>query len=371
MLALIRRRGQYRDGGDLGAVADLNRQIRRAAKQDKRAWLDTQLVSGDWRLIINLKKPFRGATVCLYPQHNAQTTSTSDNTTVFATHLAEVQWADAGPAQGLRHNAVIDAEPTISTTTISMAEVIVAIKQSKSGKRGGKDQIPDELFKSLQHEGLEALLQLFQACWDQSNSPVQWKTAQVVGIFKKGNPTMPSNYRPISLCCYNLYARIITNRLTEGLDSHIRELQFGFRKGRSTAEAIFLVRRLQDLVDAKRHQVLYLTFLVWYKAFDKIRPDALRLALARLKLPGKMQDVVAELVQNPLFEVLMGEDVSETYQQNSGIRQGCALSPLLFILLQTVLFSDVQERFLALNPLATTPTIPFFDIEFADDTVLI
>ena len=68
-LDLIRRRGQYRDGGDLEAVADLNRQIRRAAKQNKRAWLDTQLASGDWRPIINLKKPFRGATVHLYPEH--------------------------------------------------------------------------------------------------------------------------------------------------------------------------------------------------------------------------------------------------------------------------------------------------------------
>ena len=69
---------------------------------------------------------------------------------------------------------------------------------------------------------------------------------------------MPSNYRPISLLqsCYKFYARIITNRLDEGIDGHIRELQFGFTKRRSTAEAIFLVRRLQGLVDAKRHPVL-------------------------------------------------------------------------------------------------------------------
>ena len=70
----------------------------------------------------------------------------------------------------------------------------------------------------------------------------------------------------------------MANRLAEGLEEHIRELQFGFRKGRSTAEAIFLVRRLQDLVDAKRHQVPYLLFIDWSKAFDKIRPDALRTA---------------------------------------------------------------------------------------------
>ena len=181
-----------------------------------------------------------------------------------------------------------------------MAEVIVAIKQSKSGKRGGKDQIPNELFKNLQGEGLEALLQLFQACWDQSNSPAPWKTAQVVGIFKKGNPTMPSNYRPISLLqsCYKLYARIITNRLTEGFglrQSHSR-VAVWIQEREEHGRSYILVRRLQDLVDAKRHQVLYLMFLDWSKAFDNIRPDALRLALARLKVPGKMQDVVAELV---------------------------------------------------------------------------
>ena len=81
--------------------------------------------------------------------------------------------------------------------------------------------------------------------------------------FQEGSATDPANYRPLSLLqtCYKLYARIIANRLTAGLDDRIRELQFGFRKGRSTSEAIYLVRRLQDLVDAKKCQVLM--FLDW------------------------------------------------------------------------------------------------------------
>ena len=67
----------------------------------------------------------------------------------------------------------------------------------------------------------------------------------------------------------------------------------------------------------------------------------------------------------------MGEHVSACKQQNSGIRQGCTLSPLLFILLQTVLFHDVQQQYPRKHPLANTPRLPFFDVEFADDTVLI
>ena len=103
----------------------------------------------------------------------------------------------------------------------------------------------------------------------------------MVGIFKKGSAINPAIYRPISLLqtCYKLYARIIANRLSSGLDDRVRKLQFGFRKGRSTSEAIYVDRRLQDLVDAKKIQVLYLIFLDWNKAFDKIRPPALHLAL--------------------------------------------------------------------------------------------
>ena len=47
------------------------------------------------------------------------------------------------------------------------------------------------------------------------------------------------------------------------------------------------------------------------------------------------------------------------------------MSPLLFILLQTVLFYDVEAAYLGRHPLSVTPQIPFFDVEYADDTRLI
>ena len=66
---------------------------------------------------------------------------------------------------------------------------------------------------------------------------------------------------------------IIADKFSEGLDEDIRELHFGFCRGRSTSQAVYLVCHLRDLVDAKRHQVLYLMFLDWSKSFDRIRPS--------------------------------------------------------------------------------------------------
>ena len=84
-----------------------------------------------------------------------------------------------------------------------------------------------------------------------------------------------------------------------------------------------------------------------------------------------MCSAIRDLTASPVFEVVVNGEISLQKKQASGIRQGCTLSPLLFIALQTVMFHDIEREFLGKYPLAITPTVPFFDVEFADDTALI
>ena len=132
---------------------------------------------------------------------------------------------------GLSAAPALHTPLTISETTISLDEMKLAKNQMKAGKRGGRDQIPSEFFKVLQGKGLDALLAFVRQRFDTQSSPTQWKIAQVVAIFKRVPQTIFQNFRPISLLqtCYTLYARITANRPSEGLDEHIRELQFGLR----------------------------------------------------------------------------------------------------------------------------------------------
>ena len=376
-LDLIAARGEARKAGDLEAVEKYNKSIKKSARQDKKAWLNSQLEDAHWDPIKRLKSPFQSRLLRLEPPStHSNLTAMDSNAEIFATHLEQVQWAPPANegVDDIDTDDVLEHTPLVEEGPLTMNELVDAIKHLKTGKAAGKDGIPNEFWKHLSGPGLEALLDLFQCCWTQGNSPDSWRQAQVVGIFKKGSSSDPANYRPISLLqtCYKLiYARILAARLSAGLDPFLRENQYGFRHGRSTNEAIFLIRRLQDLVDARRNQSLFLLFLDWSKAFDTIKPAALHLALQRLKITPRMCSAIRDLTASPVFEVVVNGEISLQKKQASGIRQGCTLSPLLFIALQTVMFHDIEREFLGKYPLAITPTVPFFDVEFADDTVLI
>ena len=75
----------------------------------------------------------------------------------------------------------------------------------------------------------------------------------MVSLYKKGNPDLQENYRPISLLntYYKILAACLQNRLAEALDSKLMKTQYGFRGNRSTIDAIFITRRLQEYAERR------------------------------------------------------------------------------------------------------------------------
>ena len=123
-----------------------------------------------------------------------------------------------------------------------------------------------------------------------------------------------------------------------------RDTQYGFRPKRSTAEPLFCVRRLAEFAE-QGTDPLYLIFLDSEKAFDKIDHEKMCQALWRLRIPPAILENINSLYANSLFQVIQGENASEWQKQRTGIRQGCPLSPYLFILTMHVMFHDVKHRF--------------------------
>ena len=144
-----------------------------------------------------------------------------------------------------------------------------------------------ELFKWLDSRNIEHVTEILNNIFNDTENPFPetLKQANIIPIFKKGDSSQCSNFRPISLLnsIYKIFASILQSRISQTLDPYLHKLQFGFRKERSTAQALHIIRR--DMATAASTQTnAYLLLLDWEKAFDKVHHHALFLSMERVNI---------------------------------------------------------------------------------------
>ena len=157
-------------------------------------------------------------------------------------------------------------------SNITLEEVRTQLKRMKTGKACGPDQIPIEVWTLLGDEGLEYLLQTMNAVIDEG-MPLSWMKSEISPLFKgKGSVLECENYRGIKLMAHTmkLWERIIDRRIREIVE--LDDIQFGFRKGRSTTEPIFTLRILQEKYREKG-KYLHMVFVDLEKAIDRVPRD--------------------------------------------------------------------------------------------------
>ncbi|CAH1371709.1 unnamed protein product, partial [Tenebrio molitor] len=128
----------------------------------------------------------------------------------------------------------------------SYDEYMEIIAQLKTKKAAGPDQISNELIKQGGHELLSTVYRILVAVWQIETMPEEWTTGLLIPLLKKGDPTQCSNYRGIMLLntTYKILTSIIRKRLTEHTETKLGEYQNGFRKGKSTIDAIHVISQI-------------------------------------------------------------------------------------------------------------------------------
>ncbi|KAI0494832.1 hypothetical protein KFK09_024975 [Dendrobium nobile] len=115
----------------------------------------------------------------------------------------------------------------------------------KGGKAFGPNDIPIEVWKG--DEGISCLTKLFNTILKTKKMPDEWRMSVLIPIFNnKGDAQDCANYRGIMLMCHTLklWERVMEHRLRR--DTEVSQNQFGFMPGRSTMEAIHLLRGLME-----------------------------------------------------------------------------------------------------------------------------
>ena len=159
-----------------------------------------------------------------------------------------------------------------------MDELETSITMLKNNKSSGHDLILNEFILNASVQVKCVLLLLFNCVLKLEYFPSHWCVGSIVPVFKKGDKNEVNNYRGITLlsCLGKLFTRVLNNRLNDWAESNtiLTESQFGFRKGRSTSDCLFILHGLIEILLA-RGKKMYCCFIDYEKAYDYLDRTAL------------------------------------------------------------------------------------------------
>jgi exonuclease III len=210
-------------------------------------------------------------------------------------------------------------------------EIKQQINRLKNQKSPGEDGIQGEILKRLDEETISRIHSVIERVWQEERLPEEWNTALVCPIHKKNDPQICNNYRGIALLnvTYKILAYCLLDRVKPIAEGIIGDYQGGFRPNRSTTDQIFVIRQtLQKMWEFNKD--VYILFVDFKKAYDSIHRTSLINILREFKFPKKLVKLIEASINGTKIKVKLANMVSQPMEVATGLRQGDALSPILF-----------------------------------------
>ena len=218
-----------------------------------------------------------------------------------------------------------------SASEEEVCRIIRSLKESCAGHDGIHAKVVKQTYRSF----ITPLTHIINLSLTHGIFPDQLKTARVVPIFKAGDSSLVSNYRPVSILSIfsKIFERLVYNRIIKFMNHYnlFYKLQFGFRQKYSTSLALmFLVDKLvTEFNDG--NNILGL-FIDLSKAFDTVDHNILLSKLFKYGIRGITHKWIASYLSCRDQFVSFSDSDSARLPLTCGVPQGSILGPLLFLI---------------------------------------
>ena len=246
-------------------------------------------------------------------------------------------------------------------------EIVKVVKKSKKGKSPGNDKITIEMIEGSGDFGMQKITELTNKIYNTGFIPEEMYKSIFIAIPKKPGAVECNLHRTISLMSQitKIILKVILNRIKQKLKPEIAEEQYGFIEGKGTRNAVFIMRMISERAIEVQKNV-YMCFIDYEKAFDKVRHPELVKILRNLNLDGKDIRLITNLYWDQLAAVNIENNLSSWIEIKRGVRQGCVLSPELF-----AIYGEIILRSIIGIEGIRIGGVNINNIRYADDTVII
>ena len=251
---------------------------------------------------------------------------------------------------------------------ITLLELTTAVFQLPLDKTPGADGIPIEFYRHFWPLLQDRYLAYLTAAYDAG-----FPSSRNLGLLKllykdRGSPHDLSNYRPIALlnCDTKILTRTLANRFRLVLPTIIHKSQTAV-PGRRIDTTVHTIRDLIQLAENNNMNAAFL-FLDQEKAFDRVNHALLFKAMRRYNIGDPFIRWVEQLYADAQCKVMLNGYFTDPLPLRCGVRQGCPLSPLLYVLVIELLAAQLRS-----NPNIVGFTVggeKIISLHYADDTTI-
>ena len=359
--------------------SEVNKEVKRSIRNDRRNFVEDLARQaeeasgrGDAKELYSITKKLAGDRKIpdrpVKDKSGELLTDQEEQRKRWAEHFKEL--LNRPPPSEMPHMQPADTPLQVSENKPNEAEIKRAIRQLKNGKAAGPDGIPSEAIKADINTSTKMLYELFGKIWETNEIPDDWKEGCLIKLPKKGDLKECKNWRGIMLLSTagKVLNRVILERLKEEVDKRLREEQAGFRKDRSCTDQIATLRIILEQ-SLEWNSPVYTTFVDYEKAFDSVDREVLWKLLRHYGIPDKYITLIQKTYEKCTCRVIHNGVLSELFEMLTGVRQGCLLSPFLFLLVIDWIMRGTTEQ----HPdgIQWTLTTRLEDLDFADDIALL
>ena len=227
--------------------------------------------------------------------------------------------------------------------SVTKKEVFETLKDMNHNKSPGIDGLPVEIYIKFWKIIIEELCQVIVNIINGENLQESQRKAILVLIHKVGEPNVLKNWRPISLICTDVKigAKILARRLKSKMNEIISHNQYCVQ----TRVISDCTNKIRDTLYYVNEQKLTgaVINLDWEKAFDRVNGEIITKTMKKIGFPEYMINWIMNLYKNIQSQCLINGFLTQPFSVERGIRQGCPLSMIVYVLFQELLYKAIEK----------------------------